>query len=276
MDSQQPQRQAQPQPQSRDYLKPPSAHPQQQQQQQQRAPTSSAPSIPRAPVTAHPSATIADTATFQGKYSVAIGAGTVVHPRAKVYSFEGPVVIGQGCIICEKAIIGTAPTPTPTPTPSAATTPSTPSTPEQGVQTRISHNAVISPLATVHSGATVHSAATIDCLATVHAHADIGAHAKVCASCVVAPRAVIKEWVVVWGAGAGLGQRRRKRAVDGVAFPGAAGAAGAASATGDQAGPGLQGEIVEDARLVVLAKERETLVRLIGAPAGAAAGPRRR
>lgn len=177
------------------------------------------------------------------------------------------MVIGQGCIICEKAIIGTAPTP------SAATTPSTPSTPEQGVQTRISHNAVISPLATVHSGATVHSAATIDCLATVHAHADIGAHAKVCASCVVAPRAVIKEWVVVWGAGAGLGQRRRKRAVDGVAFPGAA---GAASATGDQAGPGLQGEIVEDARLVVLAKERETLVRLIGAPVGAGAGPRRR
>lgn len=63
------------------------------------------------------------------------------------------------------------------------------------------------------------------------------------------------------GAGAGLGQRRRKRAVEGVTLPGA----------GDGAGPGLQGEIVEDARLVVLAKERETLVRLIGATAGAGA-----
>lgn len=80
----------------------------------------------------------------------------------------------------------------------------------------------------------------------------------------MSPRAVIKEWVVVWGAGAGLGQRRRKRAVDGVTFPGA----------GAGAGPGLHGEIVEDARLVVLAKERETLVRLIGPAAGA--GARRR
>lgn len=110
----------------------------------------------------------------------------------------------------------------------------------------------------------MHSSATIDCLATVHAHADIGAHAKVCASCVIAPRTVIKEWVVVWGAGAGLGQRRRKRTVESVTFPGAP----------EGAAPGLKGEIVEDARLVVLAKERETLVRLIGAAAGA--GPRRR
>jgi dynactin 6 len=34
-----------------------------------------------------------------------ISAGTVVHPKATIFAIAGPIVIGQGCIIEEGAII---------------------------------------------------------------------------------------------------------------------------------------------------------------------------
>lgn len=70
------------------------------------------------------------------------------------------------------------------------------------------------------------------------------------------------EWTVVWGAGAGFGQRRRKRAV---------GAMGVSPhvVVPQQQGQALKGRVVEDARLIVLSREREALARMIAVvPAG--------
>lgn len=91
-----------------------------------------------------------------------------------------------------------------------------------------------------------------------------------CAGCHVPRKALVKDWTVVWGSGAGFGQRR-KRATKAVAV----GIGGMVQQ--QQQGQGqlpLEGRVIEDARLVVLQKEREALVKLIGSSGGAA--PRRR
>ena len=256
--------------QSRQYLKPPPAHGhhhQQPQQPQQRAP---APSTPRAPVTVHPTATIADAVVFQGTHPIAIGAETIIHPRARIYSFDGPVIIGERCIISEKSIIGSAPPPpTPPPTGTGTETGTGPAK-EEAIPTRISHSVTIAPLASILPGAHLHSSATIDSLATIHPRANIGSHAKVCAGCHVPRKASVKDWTVVWGSGAGFGQRR-KRATKAATM----GIGGMVQQQQQQQGQlPLEGRVIEDARLVVLQKEREALVKLIGSSGGAA--PRRR
>lgn len=237
------------------YLKPPSTHPHAHPQHR----TSTTSSL-RAPVTAHPTATIADTTVFQGTHPIAIGAETVIHPRTRIYSFDGPVLIGEGCIISEKSTIGTAPVASPVSSPTIGT----PAGGREGVSTRISHSVTIAPLAMILPGAHIHSSVCIDSLATIDRRANIGAHSKVCASCHVPAKAVIRDWTVVWGSGAGFGQRR-KRATKAATNTGV----GAAVPQGQL----LEGKVIEDARLVVLKKEREALVRLIGA---SAAGSRRR
>ena len=241
------------------YLKPPSAHPHA--HLPQRIPTAS--SSPRAPVTAHATATIAETVVFQGTHPITIGAETVIHPRARIYSFDGPAIIGEGCIISEKSTIGAAPLSSPVSSPAIGGP--GPVGGREGVPTRISHSVTIAPLATVLPGAHIHSSVTIDSLATIDRRANIGAHSKVCATCHVPAKAVIRDWTVVWGSGAGFGQRR-KRATK------AAKNAGAVQGQGQ--GQVLEGKVIEDARLVVLKKEREALVKLIGASA-AGSGRRR-
>ena len=90
----------------------------------------------------------------------------------------------------------------------------------------------------------------------------IGAHSKICSGCEVSDNVKIRDWTVVWGSGAGFGQRRRTRATEKMS-------SATAATQGIQA---LEGRVIEDARLMVLQKEREALVRLIG-PGG---GGRRR
>ncbi|KAJ5454714.1 uncharacterized protein N7458_005670 [Penicillium daleae] len=162
---------------------------------------------PKAPLKADPSATIADTAVFQGTYPVTIGAGTVIHPRARFYAFEGPISVGDGCIISEKAIIGAAPGtlastrpspssstgPSPTgPSPASSSTDLSLSSPQiqgqpQDLATRISYFVTIGPHSTVLPGANVHSSATIESLVTINRYADIGAHSKICSGCQIPP-----------------------------------------------------------------------------------------
>lgn len=215
------------------------------------AASSSASSTPRAPLSIHPSSVVADTAVLQGTYQIAIGAGSVIHPRARLYSFEGPLVIGDGCIIGEKSVIGSPP-----PSAGSPTSPTSPSSEGGGVATRLSSSVTIAPLATILPGAYVRSSAVIDSLATVNRNAVVGAHSKVCSGCEVAENGRIDDWTVVWGSGVGFGQRRRKRVV------------GTVTTSSISKGDVPDGRVVEDARLLVLHKEKEGLVKLIGMSAG--------
>jgi carbonic anhydrase/acetyltransferase-like protein (isoleucine patch superfamily) len=137
---------------------------------------------------------------------------------------------------------------------------------------------VIGPFATVLAGAHIRSAATIDPLAIVHRNASVGAHVKVCSGCEIPENGVVDDWTVIWGgsggfcgAGGSFAQRRRKRAPR------------SRTVTGDGNGPDeiyrgsglLDPRMVEDARLIVLQKERESLAKMIGFPSSPASQKKR-
>jgi len=98
---------------------------------------------------------------------------------------------------------------------------------------------------------------------TIHRGADIGSHSKICSGCEIPAKGKVDEWVVVWGSG--LGQRRKRaREAKG---PGPAVVVAAQVAQVPVPGPAPKGKVIEDARLMVLQKEREVLAKMI-VPAG--------
>ncbi|KKK17334.1 hypothetical protein ARAM_007755, partial [Aspergillus rambellii] len=187
---------------------------------------------------AHPTATISDSAVFQGPHRITIGSGSIIHPRARIYSYDGPVVIGDGCIISEKASVGIAPgSGASTRGQGRARNAASASASGYGegggggggeLPIRISANVTIGPVATVHPGVQIHSATVVDALAIVHRRVCIGAHAKICARCEVPTNTKVPEWAVVWGIGAGFGIRRKIKVVGKKAGPVALAAAAAA------------------------------------------------
>lgn len=213
------------------HLKPPPSRP------QHRTPSSSAPSAPRPPTTIHPTATVADHVLFEGPHPVTIDAETIIHPRVRLYTYDGPIQIGGGCIIGEKSVLGAPP-----PAESTSTSTTTPQTDGQS-PIAIAQSVSIAPASTIGSGARIDEAAIIETAVTVHPRASIGAHTKICSRCDVPADTAVGDWTVVWGSG-----QRRKRVplVD---------------------NGGKNGTGIEESRLVVLRKEREALARLV-APKG--------
>ncbi|PLN84707.1 trimeric LpxA-like protein [Aspergillus taichungensis] len=241
-----------------DYLKPPPARPTAQPQPRPQPP-------PRAPVHAHSTATISDTATFQGTHPISIGVGSIIHPRAKLYSFDGPITIGDACIISEKCVLGLPPAQ------HSHVAAQIGLRNGQDHEIRVSASVTLAPGVTVFPGVTVCSAASVESLAVLRNGCVVGSHARVCAGCEVAADVRIPDWVVVWG-GVGRPMQRRRRARGKKSSPvvaAAAAAAAAASQGQDQdavaAAATLEGKVIEEARLVVLQRERETLTKLVAA-----------
>ncbi|KAJ5082949.1 hypothetical protein N7532_011992 [Penicillium argentinense] len=202
---------------------------------------------PKAPVKADPSATIADQVVFQGTHPVTIGANTIIHPRARFYAYEGPITIGEGCIISEKTVIGATPS-----------SPSSPST-STNTHTRLSYFVTIGPQSTIKPGVHIHSSTTVEALVTINQHADIGSHTKICSGCEIPERGRVSEWTVVWGSGIGQRRRRTREAK----MPGSAVLVAAQVAQATAPEPAPAGKVIEDARLMVLQKEREILGRML-------------
>ncbi|KAI9040126.1 transferase hexapeptide domain protein [Aspergillus affinis] len=239
------------------HLKPPPHHTPRQTSTSP-TPSASAPAPPRAPVTAHSSATISESSIFQGTHPISIGAGTVIHPRTRIYSFHGPVIIEETCIIGEKSVLGTPPniSPDSAGTGGLGTGMGASESSSSAIPITISANVTLGPGVTVHAGTRLQTGVLVEALATINRRVTIGAHSKVCAGCSVSENTTLKEWMVVWGS-AGTGQRRRVRA------QGKMSSATAAA----QGGQALEAGVIEEARLMVLNKEREALARLIGASA---------
>lgn len=235
-------------------------------------PRSSSSTPSRAPLKADSSATISDTAVFQGTHPITIGAGTVIHPRARFYSYSGPIIIGDACIISEKVVIGASPdtdmkSGTSTPASSSSSLPDTNNITQDGSEgqpgsdstIRISYFVTIAPLATILPGSQIHSSATIDSRVTIHPYADVGSHARICSGCEVPRGGKVGEWVVVWGSRAGQWRRRARESKS----PCSAVVRAAQVAQMSVPGSAPEGKLIEDARLMVLQKEREVLGRMI-------------
>ncbi|THC90904.1 hypothetical protein EYZ11_009643 [Aspergillus tanneri] len=127
---------------------------------------------------AHPTATIAETAIFQGTHAVSIGAGTVIHPRTRIYSFSGPVIIDEACIIGEKSVIGVAAPPSSS---GEGSSNGAKLDSVEGIPIRFSSSVTVGPTVTILPGVRVHSGASIEALATIKDRVSIGAHARICA-----------------------------------------------------------------------------------------------
>ncbi|MCJ1246170.1 hypothetical protein MMC30_003375 [Trapelia coarctata] len=61
---------------------------------------------PKPPTSISASCIIAETATLMGTYLITVATNAVIQPRAKLDSTYGPVTIGDGCIVWERASIG--------------------------------------------------------------------------------------------------------------------------------------------------------------------------
>ena len=53
-----------------------------------------------------PSAIIAQHAVITGTQPITIGPHAVLHPHGKITSGTAPVVVGEGCVVFEKAVVG--------------------------------------------------------------------------------------------------------------------------------------------------------------------------
>lgn len=54
----------------------------------------------------HPTAAFSRNALVTGIYPITVGANSVVQLRAKLSSAHGPITIGEGCIVAERAVVG--------------------------------------------------------------------------------------------------------------------------------------------------------------------------
>ncbi|MCJ1472195.1 hypothetical protein MMC13_000842 [Lambiella insularis] len=61
---------------------------------------------PKPPTSLASNCVIAETASLTGSKMVTIAANTILHPRAMIVTTHSPVMLGEGCIICERASIG--------------------------------------------------------------------------------------------------------------------------------------------------------------------------
>lgn len=67
----------------------------------------SAPVEPAAkpPVDLHSACVIDGNAQLTGTYLIRIGANTIIHPKARLNSANGPITIGESCIVSERCLL---------------------------------------------------------------------------------------------------------------------------------------------------------------------------
>lgn len=178
----------------------------------------------------------------KGGHQLTIEANAVIHPRTYLFTELGPITIRQGSIITEKCVIGRrdkSESTTTKPPPPTGRDPSVDPADKAKAQPQPNFpEIIIGPNAHLHASVTVQAPSVINDSTVlepgvmISPNCTIGAHSKICAGITIPPGTTIPEWTVVYGI---HGQMRRRR----------------------------QDDLAEEARLDVLARERQAVEAIL-------------
>ncbi len=196
------------------------------------------------PVTLPASAHLDPGAYVRGSNPITLGNKTLIHPRAHLLSTHAPLMVGDGCIVSEKAVVG-GPLPTTTSTDSKGDAAKSSDDGELKKATVIENRVRIDPHAQIYHSAIILEGALIESHATILPAAVIGRHGKICAGVTIREGMKVPDYTVVWGNGE---QRRRRHA---------------------------EGDLAEEGRLKAFEKEREATIAILRSAAIKASQARR-
>lgn len=187
-------------------------------------PPSQSTSSTRPPVTLGQTTHLDPGAYVRGTHAITLGEHVLIHPRSHLIAVNGPLLIGEKCIISEKCVVGG-----PVQSSSVADAASKPSSGsaqpspllahgDEGddedadpVKTTIGSSCFIHAASQIHAGATIKDAVLIEPHVTVLAGITIGSHAKVCAGITVDRD--VEDWAVIYGNGNVKRRRKQPRSI---------------------------------------------------------------
>lgn len=144
----------------------------------------------------HPTAHLDPQAYVMGTHTITLGPEVVVHPRARLISAHGPLIIGAATVISERCIVGgLSPDPKEPPSPTLA----------KSIRTVVGQSVMIHASAEIEAGTFLDDYCLIEPRVVIMKGVNIGKHCKVCAGCTV--DRTVAAWLVVCGDG----QTRRMR-----------------------------------------------------------------
>ncbi|SPO04804.1 uncharacterized protein DNG_07489 [Cephalotrichum gorgonifer] len=130
---------------------------------------------PKPPTKLSSTLTISDSAILTGHHSIIIMSESVIHPRTRLESTSGSLLIGKRCIVHERSHVGAAPEPS---------TPGASPTRDGGI--------VIGDYVTVEAAAVVEAGGTeVGEGSVIGMGSRIGAGAKIGKNCTITPKSVI-------------------------------------------------------------------------------------
>ena len=183
------------------------------------------------------------TCYVKGTRLLAIEADVVVHPRCRLSTDLGPIIIQHSCILNERCILGLDKELNPATKAMSSSFAATAALDPDDVshddsasnlEIRIGPQAYFQSTVKLQPPCTIGDSVLLEAGVTLLPGCSIGAHSKICAGITLPPGTVIPEWTVVYGT---HGKMRRKR----------------------------QENLVEESRLDGMARERhgvETLLKL--------------
>ncbi|KAJ4351086.1 hypothetical protein N0V95_004133 [Ascochyta clinopodiicola] len=142
-----------------------------------------------------PSALIAQHAQLTGTHPITIGPGAVLHPHSKVNSTGSVVMVGEGCVVFERARVGVAEVETGRPELSRRT--SGMSAGGRGDGVVLGRNVVVETNAVVEA-AEVGEGSVVEVGAVVGRGAVVGKYCTISAASVVPPYTTLPDYTVVF------------------------------------------------------------------------------
>ncbi|KAF8476224.1 trimeric LpxA-like protein [Kalaharituber pfeilii] len=132
--------------------------------------------VTRPPVEFHASCVVDGSAQLTGTYLIRIGANSIVHPKARLNSTNGPITIGESCIINERCLIQAADA--------------------SGI---VLGDGVLVECNTIIEGKEVREGTDVEVGVRIGKGAVVGKHCKLCPMTEVMEQEVLPDYTVIYG-----------------------------------------------------------------------------